>query len=284
MMTIGICIRHVGEHLEEGFRNAGEMGFHYCQLLSWDRNLWTEEEADRIRTLCRQYEITITEFWCGWDGPKVWNFTEGPATLGIVPPEYREERCRNLLEGAAFARKLGIKDVATHMGFLPENLTDPLWPGVCAAVKRLGESLKASGQNLLFETGQETPVVLLRLFETVGTGNLFVNLDPANLILYGKGNPVDALDLLGDYVRGVHAKDGLYPSGGLELGQEVRLGDGKVNFPALLRGLRAHGYQGSLTIEREITGEEQIRDIQYARELLEKILWEMEQETEEAQC
>jgi len=154
-------------------------------------------------------------------------------------------------------------------------MTDPAWPGVVTTVKYLAMCLKRSGQNLLFETGQETPVVLLRLFETVNTGNLFINLDPANLILYGKGNPVDALDVFGKYVRGVHAKDGLYPTNGYELGEEVKVGEGKVNFPKFLQGLKACGFDGSLTIEREISGEQQIKDIletkDYLTELIEKL-------------
>ena len=127
---------------------------------------------------------------------------------------------------------------------------------------------KRQGQNLLFETGQETPVTMLRCFEDVGTGNLYVNLDPANLILYGKSNPVDALCVFGGYVRGVHAKDGLYPVNGRELGTEVKIGTGRVDFPALVRSLSELGYEGSLTIEREIEGEEQIRDILEAKEYL----------------
>lgn len=115
-------------------------------------------------------------------------------------------------------------------------------------------------------------MVLLRLFEDIGTGNLFVNLDPANLILYGKGNPVDALDVLGGYVRGVHAKDGLYPTNGLELGQEVKVGEGKVNFPQLLARLKQVGYDGSLTIEREISGPQQTADIQATKRYLEELL------------
>ena len=97
--------------------------------------------------------------------------------------------------------------------------------------------------------------------DSIGTGNLFVNLDPANLIMYGKANPVDAMDVFGDYVRGVHAKDGRYPTNGSHLGEEVKVGTGKVDFPALLRALKAHGFDGSLTIEREISGEQQRIDI-----------------------
>ena len=116
-----------------------------------------------------------------------------------------------------FAHKLGITDVVTHMGFIPENPYDPNFSSFCIAVRTVAEHLKKNGQCLLFETGQETPVTMLRCFEAVGTDNLYVNLDTANLILYGKANPADALDVFGKYVRNLHAKDGCYPTNGHEM-------------------------------------------------------------------
>ncbi len=271
-MNVGIIISHSHGNLEEKFAEVSRQGFRHCQLVSWDPSLWTEEGAVQVIELREKYGMEITAFWCGWVGPKRWNFTEGPETLGIVPVAFRAERVQNLLDGAAFARRIGVQDVVTHMGFIPENMTDPNYPGVVAAVKVIAQELKRYGQNLLFETGQETPVVLLRLFEMVGTGNLYVNLDPANLILYGKGNPVDALDVFGDYVRGVHAKDGLYPTDGRELGHEVKVGEGRANFPALLKGLKEHGFDGSLTIEREISGEQQKKDILETQKYLQTLI------------
>ncbi len=272
-MNVGIIIRHCGgEALRKSFQDAANQGFRHCQLVSWDPQYWTKENAEEVKACVRDFGVEITAFWCGWEGPKFWNFTEGPETLGIVPVAFRDRRIQNLLDGAAYARDLGIADVVTHMGFIPENMTDPAWPGVVAAVKTVAMALKRSGQNLLFETGQETPVVLLRLFTAVNTGNLFINLDPANLILYGKGNPIDALDVFGGLVRGVHAKDGFYPTDGLELGQEVKVGDGKVNFPAFLKRLKEVGYDGSLTIEREITGEQQIKDILETQQYLQALI------------
>ena len=275
-MNVGIIIRHSGgEEMRKGFADAAVRGFGHCQLVSWDPQYWTKENAEEVNALSREYGVEITAFWCGWEGPRFWNFTEGPETLGIVPLAYRAQRVKNLMDGAAYARLLGVRDVVTHMGFIPENMSDPAFPGVVAAIKAVARELKRFGQNLLFETGQETPVVLLRVIETVNTGNLYVNLDPANLILYGKANPVDALDVIGDYVRGVHAKDGFYPTNGRELGREVKVGAGKVNFPVFLRALKAHGFDGSLTIEREIEGDEQIRDIletqQYLNELIRQL-------------
>ena len=271
-MNVGICIRHEGEHLSEAFRRAAAQGFHHCQFVSWEPELWTDEEAARVNALCAEYAMTITAFWCGWSGPKHWNFIDGPDSLGLVPVTYRAERIHDLLNGAAFAKKLHVSDVVTHMGFMPENPTDPKYEDLKVAIRYIAKTLLANGQNLLFETGQETPVTLLRLFEDVGTGNLYINLDPANLILYGKANPVDALDVFGDYVRGVHAKDGRYPTNGRELGEEVKVGAGKVNFPALLKGLKEHGFDGSLTIEREIEGEQQLLDIKDTQKYLSDII------------
>lgn len=271
-MNVGIVIRHTAEGMEAKFEKAAQQGFRHCQLISWEPELWTDDNAEVIRALSKKYAVEITAFWCGWEGPKCWNFTDGPETLGIVPPAYRDRRIKNLLDGAHYARKLNVQDVASHMGFIPENMSDPNFPGVVSAVKYLATELKKHDQNLLFETGQETPITMLRLFESVGTGNLYVNLDPANLILYGKGNPVDAMDVFGDYVRGFHAKDGLYPTNGRELGLETKVGEGKVDFPALLKALKYHGYDGSLTIEREISGHQQLIDIQYAQTYLQNII------------
>lgn len=271
-MNVGIIIRHGAEDMRERFASAAKQGFSHCQLVSWNPELWTRENAEEIKALSSEFHVEITAFWCGWQGPRIWNFAEGPETLGIVPVAFRAARIQNLLDGAAYARLLGVADVVTHMGFIPENMSDPTYPGVAAAVKVIALELKRFGQNLLFETGQETPVVLLRLFEEINTGNLFVNLDPANLILYGKANPVDALDVFGSYVRGVHAKDGFYPTNGKDLGREVKVGEGKVNFPVLLQKLKAHGYDGSLTIEREISGEQQLIDIRETQAYLQKLI------------
>ncbi len=141
-----------------------------------------------------------------------------------------------------------------------------------AAIRDVASYCQSNGQGFWFETGQETPVVLLRTISDVGLPNLGINFDPANLLMYGKANPVDALDIIGRYVRGVHAKDGEYPTDGRNLGVEKPLGEGRVNFPLLLAKLKALGYDGALTIEREISGPQQVADIKRAKLLLEEIL------------
>ena len=275
-MKTGICVHFNSiNEMSKKFNDMLSEGFDNCQLISWAPALWTDENAAALKKMTDDMKITVSAFWCGWEGPCVWNFYEGQTTLGLVPPEYREMRIKNLCDGADFAAKLGVKDVVTHMGFIPENPNDRQFPLFCDAVRRVAKHLKKNGQNLLFETGQETPVTMLRCFETVGTDNLKVNLDTANVILYGKANPVDALDVFGKYVAGIHAKDGFYPVNGRELGAEARIGDGKVDFTALFRKLKELGYDSYVTIEREIDGEQQTEDIRYAKKYLENIINEV---------
>ncbi len=275
-MKIGVCVSlDYMEEMPEKLDRLKREGFDNCQLIAWNPALWTDENAGYLKELFRKYGITVSAFWCGWEGPCVWNFYEGQTTLGLVPPEYREMRVKNLCDGADFAKKMGVTDVVSHMGFIPENPYDAQFVPFCDAVRRVAEHLKANGQYLLFEAGQETPVAMLRCFETVGCDNLGVNLDTANVILYGKANPVDALDIFGKYVRNLHAKDGRYPTNGHDLGEETRLGDGKVNFKALFEKLRSLGYDSYVTIEREIAGEQQTEDIRYAKKYLENIIDEV---------
>ena len=275
-MKIGTCVNFTAiSEMEGKFATLRNNGFDSCQLLSWHPATWTDENAAVLNTLTEKYGVTISAFWCGWEGPADWNFYEGQLTLGLVPPEYRQMRIQNLCDGADFAKKLGVTDVITHMGYIPENPYDPNWGGFCIAVRTVARHLKANGQFLLFETGQETPVTMLRCFETVGCDNLGINLDTANVILYGKANPVDALEVFGKYVRNLHAKDGCWPTNGRELGRETAIGQGKVNFNALFAKLHELGYDSWVTIEREIEGGQQLTDILAGRAYLQAIIDEV---------
>ena len=275
-MKIGVCVNfNKIDDMSKKFKNLKAEGFDNCQLISWKPELWTDKNLEIIKNLTEENGITISAFWGGWEGPCVWNFYDGQITLGLVPPEYRTMRIKNLCDGADFAHRLGVKNVVTHMGFIPENPNDTQFAPFCVAVRQVAEHLKKNGQYLLFETGQETPVTMLRCFEKVDCDNLGVNLDTANVILYGKANPVDALDVFGKYVMNIHAKDGLYPINGHDLGREVRIGDGKVDFKALFKRLHELKYDSYVTIEREIEGEQQISDIRHAKKYLGDIIAEV---------
>ncbi len=270
-MKLGVIIP-LTSHVEDEFEKVRALGFPTCQLNGWDQRLFTDEMAARVLAASQANQVEISAFWCGWEGPAVWDFIEGPLTLGLVPLAYRHDRLKMLLKGSDFAGQLAVPDLITHVGFIPEDPNNPEYKGLIAPLRYLATHCRANGQHFLFETGQETPVTVLRTIEDIGLDNLGVNLDPANLILYGKGNPVDSLDVFGKYVRGVHAKDGLYPTTGRYLGQEVPLGQGKVNFPALIGKLKSLEYAGCLTIEREISGDQQTADILEAKAMLEKIV------------
>ena len=275
-MKIGVCLNIDDEaRMERQLAAFPAEGFSSCQLISWCSDRLTPAYAERIQEKLLRYRVTPSAFWAGWSGPAVWDFYEGPLTLGLVPPDHRERRVGELCRGADFALSLGIRDVITHMGFIPENPNDPQFLPFCDAVRRVARHLGTNGQFLLFESGQETPTTMLRCFETVGEENLGVNLDTANLILYGKANPVDAVGIFGKRIRNLHAKDGNYPTGGHFLGEETRIGDGAVDFPALLRKLKEIGYDAHITIEREIDGEKQAEDIRYAKQYLSTLLDEI---------
>lgn len=280
-MNVGV-VQHLDRHTDIAakFAQMQSMDIYSCQLICSDRQLFhTPGAADTILAAQKKYGITVTAFWCGWEGRRVWDFYEGQITLGLVPVDTRAERLRMLMEGSDFARELGIKYLVTHVGYIPENPLDPNYHGTLNACKSIADHCAKNGQMFLFETGQETPITLKRAIQdiekSVGTGTVGINLDPANLILYGKANPVDALEVFGEYVRGVHGKDGMYPTNGYQLGKETPLGQGRVNYPVFIRRLKEVGYTGDITIEREISGDEQIRDILAGKALLEKLIAEL---------
>lgn len=255
----------------EKFRKNQELGINSCQICIWNVDIFkSDEHAEKIKAAIAETGINVSSLWAGWTGPCEWNFTAGPDTIGLVPVAYRFTRLSELKSASDFAEKIGVKQVITHVGFIPENPSATEFNGTVAALRNLCGYMKQKGQYFLFETGQETPITLLRTIEAIGTGNIGVNLDTANPILYGKANPVDALDVFGKYVMDTHIKDGFYPTNGMYLGHEARAGDGKANIPEVVRKLIVeYGYEGPFTIEREISGEQQTADIIHAKKLLE---------------
>lgn len=271
-MKLGTMVILDDDFVDEGIRKVKKYGLKSCQICCWDMARYTDENVEKIKKTTAETGIEISTVWCGWEFPSTWDFIDGYRTIGLVPREFRKHRVQNLKQGSDFAKKLGVKQIATHMGFLSENCNTDEYEQLVLAIREVAEYAKSNGQYLLFETGQETPITLMRTIECVGTGNLGINLDPANLILYGKGNPCDAVEIFGKYIMDIHAKDGNYPTDFMKLGEEKRLGDGHVNFPLFIRKLKEVGYNGSVTIEREIGGEEQVKDILYAKDYLEALI------------
>jgi L-ribulose-5-phosphate 3-epimerase len=270
-LELGLVVS-LAEGVVAALANVADLRMTTCQVALPASLDLSDRLADELRERSAGRGIEVTTIWTHCRDGQVWNFVDGPGTIGLVPEATRRGAVARLNAGAEFARAAGVASITTHAGFIPENPGDPVFSDVVAALREVCGHCRTQGQELWLETGQETPVTLLRTIEAVGTGNLGINLDPANLLMYGKANPLDALDVIGRYVRGVHAKDGEYPTNGRELGRERPLGEGRVDFPRLIAKLKALGYAGAITIEREVRGAEQVAGVKQAIRLLEPLL------------
>jgi L-ribulose-5-phosphate 3-epimerase len=274
-MDVGLLVSPFGAP-EATFRRVHDIGFFNC-FLSLDGyiNGFTPDVAKQFGDLLGKYSLVATTVEVVGPQPLVWNFLRGPSTIGLVPPATRVARIDALRQASDFAKMLGIPQVQTHCGFIPEDPADPLYPGTVEAIRAVAQHCQANSQYFLMETGQETPTAMSRMIRDVAMPNLAVGLDTANLILYGKANPVDAVDILGPHVRSVHAKDGRWPTNPSELGEEVLIGKGLVDFKQVFTKLHRLGYAGAVTIERETSGPQQIEDVRQEKIYLEKILHEV---------
>ncbi len=262
---------------EEHFRRVQQMGFSNC-FLSLDgylRGGFTPAIAAQFRDLLAKYNLTATTVEVVGPQPLIWDFTHGPSTIGLVPPATRAARIDALRQASDFAKAIGVPQVQTHCGFIPEDPADPNYPPTVEAIRTVAQHCHQNGQYFLMETGQETPTTMSRMLRDVAMPNLAVGLDTANLILYGKANPVDAVDILGPHIRSIHAKDGRWPTDPSKLGEEVLIGQGLVDFRAVFTRLHHRGYTGAVTIERETSGPQQIEDVRQEKIYLEKILNEV---------
>jgi L-ribulose-5-phosphate 3-epimerase len=254
---------------EAAMAKIHDLGLPTCQVFL---DVIEDNLAGRLRQALDKYQIEATSLVVGGPGKEVWDFYDGPVTIGLVPRDTRDGRMAHIKKASDFAKKCGIDAVQTHCGFIPENPNDAVYKETVAAMREVAGYCKRNGQNFRYETGQETPITLVRAIQDVGLDNQGVNFDLANLILYGKANPVDAIELLGPYVQGIHAKDGLWPTNPKELGQEVPIGKGKVDFPRIIARLKEMNYRGAVTIEREISGPRQVEDVRASKAYLEKLI------------
>jgi L-ribulose-5-phosphate 3-epimerase len=236
---------------EEDLKAVRDLGFEACQL---SIDTYSPELAVRLSGSLKKYRLKPVSLICMGPGIYSWNLRDGPSTIGLVPRENRPARVERLHRGIDFCAAAGVPAVHAHFGFIPEDPKDILYAKFIATMKPIGEYARKRGIDILFETGQETPVTLLRAIQDIGTGNLLVNYDTANLVMYGKANPVDGLKVLGKYVRALHAKDGFYPTDPHELGQEAPIPTGEVDFPAIIAALMKLGFAGSIIIECELAG------------------------------
>ncbi|MDB4749343.1 sugar phosphate isomerase/epimerase [Rubripirellula sp.] len=230
-----------------------------------------QESAEAFRTQLSEMGVQCSAVFGGFEGESYADIPTVVRTVGLVPADTRQARLDEMLEISNFAKWLGCDTVALHLGFIPHDPQAEGYSDIVDVTRQLCDHCAGHGQFLHLETGQETAEGLLEFIKQVDRDNLKINFDPANMILYGTGEPIEALRAVGKHVRSIHCKDGTWSDKpGETWGAEVPLGKGDVGMETYLRTLKEIGYEGPLTIEREIPQdpERQMAEIGQAIELL----------------
>ena len=244
----------------------------YTVHLQYPAQLDNAEGIEQIRDAVRQTGVAITTVFCGFEGESYADIPTVINTVGLVPEEPREARVEKIEQISKFARELGVNRVGAHIGFIPHDKTDVRYAALVETVRGICDSLTKRQQVFALETGQETSEALKIFIEEIARPNLKVNFDPANMIMYGTEAPIPATKLLMPWIDGVHCKDGTWPIEKDQLGHETPFGAGEVDATAWLQTLIELGYRGPLTIEREISGPEQMRDVVAAKTFIENVV------------
>lgn len=252
---------------------AKELGVPTVQIHAPHEKTRTPQAAKDFLAKCKAAGITVTAVFGGFEGESYADIPTTVKTVGLVPRETRAARMAEMTEISDFAKLLGCEVVAMHIGFVPPDRKGADYKDLVSVTRDLLDHVGGNAQRLHLETGQESADHLLEFIHDVARSNLFINFDPANMILYGSGEPIAALKKVGHLVRSVHCKDAKWAAGdkrGKEWGSEVPLGDGDVGMENYLQTLKSIGYTGPLTIEREIAHdrERQKKDIGHAVKLL----------------
>jgi sugar phosphate isomerase/epimerase len=233
------------------------LGVPVTQIACGDPHHASWSEGDDMPRAALASGLIITGAMLGFPGEDYTTPETIKATGGFGDPALRAERLERLSWAVDRTVALGLKNLTLHAGFLPEP-DDPGRPAFLATLTRAAQIASAKGVTLAFETGQETAQLLLRTLLELGQPNLKVNFDPANMLLYDMGDPIEAVAVLGPHIRCVHVKDARRPTTPGQWGEEVPLGQGEVDIPRFIRALKDAGYQGPLVVEREV-GDQQAR-------------------------
>jgi sugar phosphate isomerase/epimerase len=246
-----------------------DIGIHRVQLaldpLRESPKVWDATEA-----CFREKGISVVSSMFGCVGEDYSTLQSIRDTGGLAPDSTWEQNRRNIRATVPIARRLGLKLLAFHAGFLPHDESDPNFGKMLGRLSEVADVFADAGMNLGLETGQETAPVLLEVLQKLNKKNVGVNFDPANMILYDKGNPIEALRVLGGWVRQVHIKDAVRTKVPGTWGEEVPVGTGQVDWRAFIDTLNAHNSTCDLVIERE-AGQQRVADIRFARQTLERV-------------
>jgi sugar phosphate isomerase/epimerase len=225
--------------------------------------------ADALREL-HDGGITVLSGMMATAGEDYTTLESIQRTGGVVPDDTWVANLAAAAHNARIARELDIRLVTFHAGFVPHDLDSPRLHVLVDRVRRIAEAFARENVSTALETGQETARTMLALIEMLEDTDVGVNFDPANMILYGQGDPVAALDILAPHVRMVHIKDAIPSSVSGVWGTETPVGEGAVDWSAFFGLLHARGVRADLVIERE-GGERRVEDVRTARELIERM-------------
>lgn len=246
---------------------AGQLGIPPAMALEGAEAAWRKAlEAERFHL------VTV---FAAYEGESYADIPAVRRTVGFVPPTTRHQREQRTLDIIRFAAALGAPGIACHIGCIPEDRAHEDYGAVRDVVARVADEAARYNQTFALETGQEPAGALARFIGDVGRPNLRINFDPANMILYGTGDPAEAFGVLAPWVISVHAKDGDWPPGDRPgaLGTERRLGEGSVGIERFIATLKQAGYRGTLNVEREIEDQDQRwRDVAQAVALLRRLV------------
>jgi len=226
---------------------------------------FAENGADYLAAV-RHHAWTVSAATIGFFHEDYTSLESIRATGGIVPDEHWPRSREMVLRSVELTVELGAPFLTLHAGFIEEE-EGAATQCIRERLTLLADAAAEHGIGLLLETGQETADSLRHLLETLNHPALGVNFDPANMILYGKGDPIKAIGTLAPWIRHIHVKDALATREPGKWGTEVPWGDGEVGQKAFLEALQKIGYRGALAIERE-AGDDRLRDIGLAIERL----------------
>ena len=215
----------------------------------------------------KQAGITVVSGMFGCVGEDYSTLDSIRLTGGIAPDSTWEENLKSIHATVEIATALGLKLVTFHAGFVPHDPADPDFAKMVARLKTVAEIFAAADMSVGLETGQETADGLTELLEELRQPNVIVNFDPANMLLYGKGDPIHALRRLAPWIRQVHVKDATQTTIPGTWGEEVAVGTGQVDWPAFFSTLTDIHFTGDIVIERE-AGDQRLADIRTAREVI----------------
>ena len=267
---IGVCSWSLNtSDLSEVATRVSEAGLSHVQLaVSPLANLDDARREQQLKFL-KDAGIQVTAGMCAFDGESYESITMIRKTGGFMPPDLWDQRREHAIHCARLMSEAGVNTISTHVGFIPTSL-DPSYGSMVEKIGFLAGEYARLGVDLLLETGQEKATELLQFLNDLNARNVGVNFDPANMILYGAGDPVEAVTIIGRHIRHVHVKDAISSKRpGTDWGTEVPFGDGQVPTASFFAALAEAGYRGPLVIERE-SGDDRLDDIRRAIEVMQQ--------------